>query len=60
MGEFVRVAAVDEVKPGQGLVAEVNGKALAVFNIDGQIHVIDNTCAHRGGPSVKGSWKRLW
>jgi nitrite reductase (NADH) small subunit len=54
MGEFVRVAAVDDVKPGQGLVAEVNGKALAVFNVDGQIHVIDNTCAHRGGPLGEG------
>ena len=31
MGEFVRVAAVDDVKPGQGLVAEVNGKALGRF-----------------------------
>ena len=54
MGEFVRVAGIDDVKPGHGLVAEVNGKALAVFNVDGQFHVIDNTCLHRGGPLGEG------
>ena len=41
-------------KPGHGIVAEVNGKALAVFNVDGQFHVIDNTCLHRGGPLGEG------
>ncbi len=54
MGEFVRVASVDDVKPGHGMVAEVNGKALAVFNVGGQFHVIDNTCVHRGGPLGEG------
>jgi nitrite reductase (NADH) small subunit len=54
MGEFVRVADIADVKPGQGIVAEVNGRALAVFNVDGQLHVIDNTCVHRGGPLGEG------
>jgi nitrite reductase/ring-hydroxylating ferredoxin subunit len=54
MGEFVRVAGTADVKPGHGIVAEVNGKALAVFNVDGQFHVIDNTCLHRGGPLGEG------
>jgi calcineurin-like phosphoesterase len=35
--EFVRVAALAEVKPGHGIVAEANGKTLAVFNVDGTI-----------------------
>jgi hypothetical protein len=34
MGEFVRVAGTDDVKPWHGMVAEVNGKALAVFNVE--------------------------
>jgi len=54
MGEFVRVAGTADVKPGHVIVAEVNGKSLAVFNIDGQFHVIDNTCLHRGGPLGEG------
>jgi nitrite reductase (NADH) small subunit len=54
MGDFVRVAGTAEVKPGHALVVEVNGKTLAVFNVDGNFHAIDNTCVHRGGPLGEG------
>lgn len=54
MGEFVRVAGIADVKPGHGIVAEVNGKTLAVFNVNGTFHVTDNTCVHRGGPLGEG------
>ena len=54
MGEFVRVTGTTDVKPGSGIVAEVNGKTLAVFNVDGTFHAIDNTCVHRGGPLGEG------
>jgi len=54
MSEFVRVAGTADVKPGSGMVAEINGKTLAVFNVDGTYHVIDNTCVHRGGPLGEG------
>jgi nitrite reductase (NADH) small subunit len=54
MGEFVRVAGTADVKPGHGIVAEVQGKTLAGFNVDGTFHAIDNTCVHRGGPLGEG------
>ena len=54
MPEFVRVAGTDDVKPGSGMVAEVNGKAIALFNVEGKYHAIDNTCVHRGGPLGEG------
>jgi nitrite reductase/ring-hydroxylating ferredoxin subunit len=54
MGKFVRVTGTTDVKSGQGIVVEVNGKTLAVFNIDGALHAIDNTCIHRGGPLGEG------
>ena len=54
MGEFVRVTGTTDVKSGQGIVVEVNGKILAVFNVDGAFHAIDNTCIHRGGPLGEG------
>ena len=54
MAEFVRIVGTDDVKPGHGMVADINGKSLAVFNVDGQFHVIDNTCVHRGGPLGEG------
>lgn len=54
MGNFVRVTGTTDVQPGQGIVAEVSGKTLAVFNVDGAFHAIDNTCIHRGGPLGEG------
>lgn len=54
MGEFVRVAGTEDVKPGHGIVAEVNGKTVAVFNVNGEFRAIDNTCLHRGGPLGEG------
>ncbi len=54
MAEFVKVASTANVGPGTGLVAEVNGQAIAVFNVEGTYHAIDNTCVHRGGPLGEG------
>lgn len=54
MGDFVRVAATSDVKPGAAVVAEVNGKTIAVFNVDGNYFAVDNTCVHRGGPLGEG------
>ena len=54
MATFVKVAAAAEVPPGTGKCVEVNGKQLALFNVDGTFHVIDNTCLHRGGPLGEG------
>jgi nitrite reductase (NADH) small subunit len=54
MAEFIRVTGTGDVKPGHGIVAEVNGKTLAVFNVEGVFHAIDNTCVHRGGPLGEG------
>ncbi|MFO0773809.1 MAG: Rieske 2Fe-2S domain-containing protein [Nitrospiraceae bacterium] len=54
MAEFVTVAKTTEIKPGLGIVTEAGGKTLAVFNVDGAFHVIDNTCVHRGGPLGEG------
>jgi nitrite reductase (NADH) small subunit len=54
MAEFIRVTGTGDVKAGQGIVAEVNGKTLAIFNVDGNYYAIDNTCIHRGGPLGEG------
>jgi len=54
MAELVRVAGTADIKQGNGIVAEVNGQSLAVFNVNGTYHVIDNDCVHRGGPLGEG------
>jgi len=54
MANFVKVAAVADVPPGTGKCIEANGKQIAVFNVGGAFHAIDNTCLHRGGPLGEG------
>ena len=54
MGTRVRVAAVADVPAGTGRVVEAGGRTLALFNVDGTFHALDNTCPHRGGPLGEG------
>jgi nitrite reductase (NADH) small subunit len=55
MAEFVKVATLAELPAGSGKPVEVNGKAIALFNVDGKVYAIDNTCLHRGGPLGDGT-----
>lgn len=54
MAEFVKVARTEDVAPGQGKMVEVNGKKIAVFNVEGAYYAIDDTCTHHGGPLSEG------
>jgi nitrite reductase (NADH) small subunit len=55
MAAFRRVANVNDIPSGHGAVVEVGGKQIALFNIQGIFHAIDNTCTHRGGPLGEGN-----
>jgi len=48
MPEFVEAAHLDEIPAGTGTTVNVAGKTLAIFNIDGIIYAIDDSCAHAG------------
>jgi nitrite reductase (NADH) small subunit/3-phenylpropionate/trans-cinnamate dioxygenase ferredoxin subunit len=50
----VKAATVGEVPPGASLTVEVEGRTLALFNVDGVYYAIDNACPHRGGPLAEG------
>jgi nitrite reductase/ring-hydroxylating ferredoxin subunit len=54
MPEFKKVATADEIPAGRAKLVEVNGKEIAIFNVDGSYHAIDNTCTHLGGPLCEG------
>ena len=54
MSDFVRVASRDEIPPGSKRLAEVDGRPIAVFNIDGNFYAIDDVCTHDGGPLAEG------
>jgi nitrite reductase (NADH) small subunit len=54
MTAFVKVAKSNEIELGQGKMVEVDGKTIALSNVDGAFYAIDNTCTHRGGPLGEG------
>ena len=54
MAEFVKVATVDDILPGQAKLVEVQGNEIAIFNLAGSYHAIDNSCTHVGGPLCEG------
>ena len=54
MPEFLKVATTDEIPAGQAKLVEINGIEIAIFNISGSYHAIDNTCTHVSGPLCEG------
>jgi nitrite reductase/ring-hydroxylating ferredoxin subunit len=54
MGNLIEVAKTDDLVPGQGMLVEVEGKEIALFNCDGTYYAIDNECTHVGGPLCEG------
>ena len=51
------VAKTSEIANGTGELFELDGKKIAVFNVDGKFFAIDNTCKHKGGFLVDGALK---
>jgi nitrite reductase/ring-hydroxylating ferredoxin subunit len=54
MPEFLRVASVSEVPPGEMMMVEVEGQEVVLANLDGDIVAFGNECTHRGGPLGEG------
>jgi 3-phenylpropionate/trans-cinnamate dioxygenase ferredoxin subunit len=54
MAEFVKVTTRSELPPGGKILAEVDGRPIAVFNVDGRFYAIDDVCTHDGGPLAEG------
>lgn len=52
---FVKAATKADIPAGSGKVIEMEGATVALFNVDGSFHAIDNRCQHRGGPLGEGA-----
>jgi len=55
MGTLVKVAEKRDLPAGSAKAVEVNGKQIALFNVDDKYYAIDDTCAHAGGSLAEGS-----
>ena len=54
MSTFSKACAVSDVAPGAAKLVAVDGKEIALFNVDGTFYALDNECPHRGGPLGEG------
>ncbi len=55
LAEYVAVATTDEIPSGSRKLLEVDGRAIAVFNIAGTYYCIADVCSHDDGPVVEGA-----
>lgn len=46
MSEWVVIARVDDIPPGHAARVEIDGVPVAVFNVAGEFHAVDDTCSH--------------
>ena len=54
MARSIKVAQTSDLAPGSGTTVNVEGKRIALFNVQGTFYAIDDTCTHRGGPLGEG------
>ncbi|MDH3646114.1 MAG: non-heme iron oxygenase ferredoxin subunit [Gammaproteobacteria bacterium] len=48
MSEWIDVSAEDGLRPGEFEVVESGNTLIAVFNVNGDLHAIEDICTHDG------------
>jgi nitrite reductase/ring-hydroxylating ferredoxin subunit len=54
MSKWVKIAEVDAVPIGAGRAFTVEDHSIAVFNVDGRLYAIDDSCPHQGSSLAMG------
>jgi len=57
MAEFTKVARTSDIPPGGKKLVDFDGRSVALFNVDGSFHAIDDVCTHDGGPLAEGEMR---
>ena len=52
MAGWFNVAPEEELLPGQAKLVDVDNVMIAVFNLDGEYHAIEDVCTHDGSPML--------
>ena len=54
MSRRIPVARIEDLCPGQRKLAFVDGKSIVMFNIEGEVFAVDNSCPHSGASLASG------
>jgi len=49
MADFIEAAELSKLPSGKGTTVRLGGKEITLFNVDGNICAIADTCPHAGG-----------
>ena len=55
MSNMESVAKKADIPVGSGKTVQIDGKPVAIFNVEGSFYAIDDTCLHRGGALGEGT-----
>jgi 3-phenylpropionate/trans-cinnamate dioxygenase ferredoxin subunit len=55
MNEWVTVARVEELDPGERRIVAVDDTQIVVINLGGQYYAIEDVCSHDGGTLTGGT-----
>ena len=55
MNEWVTVARVEELAPGERRIVDVDDTHIFVINLGGQYYAIEDVCTHDGGKLTGGT-----
>ena len=54
MSEFTSVTEISRLQPGHRHIVRLQGKEIAIFNLNGEFFALDNVCPHKEGPLGAG------
>ena len=54
MADFVKVADLADVPPGEMTLVDFQGEPVALANVSGTIHAFNDTCTHMAGRLSQG------
>jgi nitrite reductase (NADH) small subunit/3-phenylpropionate/trans-cinnamate dioxygenase ferredoxin subunit len=54
MSDFTKVAEAKDLPAGKSTCVEFGGQKVALFNVEGTIYAMGDSCTHRGGPLSQG------
>ncbi|MBD3226544.1 MAG: Rieske 2Fe-2S domain-containing protein [Caldithrix sp.] len=54
MTEFIKVAKMSDLQPGEKMEVDYDEESVALFNIDGSFYAIRNECTHEYSTLVDG------
>lgn len=58
MGSHV-IGRASELKPGERRIVEAEGRSIGIFNVNGSLYALRNSCPHQAAPLCMGAIKGM-